>query len=330
MNSALEIASLGRLVETGLIRLSDRNDLLLRRLETARWIEPTGRKNEWGIRSDAVEHVEARLNNLTSTWRLDFEFLRSIELNPYDPRSVEALPTLRKKRSVTGLINRRNWNAAAGLGPKHLPQIASTATLTRDWAIRCRPNNGLTALFSENDLDLYGMASILTECMLPERLWLQFTGFGGTLPTLIVTCENLGAYIDLPLPASTMAIYAPGADIEAAAEVIKALPSARWAHFGDIDPDGLEIATNLAKETGRQLNFYIPSFAEEYLPGRPTATPWRDIPEQRIFKELKRTQKRMFQETFMLDDRLSGDLKQFSMLTTTLSRQTPVVSGSDY
>lgn len=308
MSDALEIASLGRLLENGAIRLVARNERLVHRYHTARWIEPASRKNEWRMRDDAAALVEERLNDLSPSWRVDFDFLRSIELNPYDPRSIEALPILKKQRTITGMVNRRNWNAAAGLGPKHLPQIASTATLTRDWATRCRPNKGLRASFGREDLDLYAMASVLTECILPERLWLHFTGFAGTLPTLIITCENLGAYIDLSLPMTAMAIFAPGADVEAAAAIIKALPSARWNHFGDIDPDGLEIAENLANATGRQTNFYLPSFAEEYLPGRPTDTPWKGIPDEPIFRELKRTQKRIFQEVFMLDDRLPGEL----------------------
>jgi hypothetical protein len=312
MSDALEIASLGRLLENGAIKLVARNEQLVRRFNTARWIEPTSRKNEWRLRNDAAIPVEERLTDLAPSWRVDFDFLKSIELNPYDPRSIEALPILKKQRTMTGTVNRRTWNAAAGLGPKHLPQIASTATLTRDWAVRCRPNKGLRASFEREDLDLYAMASVLTECVLPERLWLGFTGIAGTLPTLIITCENLGAYVDLPLPITAMAIYAPGADVEAAAAIIKALPSARWNHFGDIDPDGIEIAESLATATGRQLNFYVPSFAEEYLPGRPTDTPWKGIPDGPIFRELKRTQKRIFQEVFMLDDRLPGELMELA------------------
>lgn len=312
MSEALEIASLGRLLENGAIKLVARNGQLITRWRTARWIEPSGRKDEWRTRAEALSQIEERMSMLTPAWREDFAFLRSMALDPFDPRVLEALPVLRRQKAITGLINRRNWNAAAGLGPKHSPQIASTATLTRDWIVRFRPNDGLRALFGDRELDLYQMASLLTECALPERLWLRFRAFTGTPPTTIITCENLGAYVDLPLPPSAMAIYSPGADVEAAVALLNALPAARWIHFGDIDPDGLEIADTLGRETGRAVQFYVPSFAEEYLPGRPTETPWKEVPDRQIFHELKRTQKRIFHEVFMLDSRLPNDLLELA------------------
>ncbi len=315
MSDALEIASLGRLLENGAIKLVARNGQLIARWQTARWIEPGPRKGEWRARAEMLSQLEGRMSALAPAWREDFEFLRSMAADPFDPRVVEALPMLRRQRTSTGLVNRRNWNAAAGLGPKHAPQMASIATLTRDWIVRFRPNQGLRALFGERELDLGEMASLLTECALPERLWLNFRAFTVTPPTIIITCENLGAYIDLPLPPTAMAVFSPGADIEAAAALLKALPDTRWVHFGDIDPDGLEIAESLGRETGRAVQFYIPSFAEEYLPGRPTDTPWKGIPDQLIFHELKRTQKRIFQEVFILDGRLSNDLLEMTALT---------------
>lgn len=315
MNNALEIASLGRLVETGLIKLVGRNNQLLRRFETARWIEPTGRKSEWRVRNGTAPSLEARLSEIAPAWREDFQFLRSIERDPYDPRAIEALPALKRQKTVAGMLNRRNWNAAAGLGPKHEPQIAPTATLTRDWVLRFRPNRGLRGVFAEQEVDFHETASALTECAVPERLWLRFQGFRGAPPKLAVTCENLGAYIDLAIPDTAMAIYSPGADIEAAVALLKHLPDAQWLHFGDIDPDGLEIAESLARETGRELNLYIPSFAEEYLPGRPMETPWHKTPDSPLFRELRKTQKRIFQEVFMLDHRLGDELAAMALET---------------
>lgn len=308
MSNALEIASLGRLVETGLIRLADRNDHLLRRFETARWVEPTGRKGEWCVQSGAAAPLEERLCEIAPSWRADFQFLRSIEQDPYNPRAIEALPALKRQKTVSSMINRRNWNAAAGLGPKHEPQIAPTTRLTKDWALRFRPNKGLRGQFADSEVNLYEMASAMTECLIPERLWLRFGGFHGELPKLAVTCENLGAYIDLVIPDAAMAIYSPGSDIEAAAALIKHLPNARWLHFGDIDPDGLQIAKNLAGAAERKMNFFVPSFADEYLPGRPVETPWRNVPDHHLFHELRRTQKRIFQEVFMLDSRLASEI----------------------
>jgi len=308
MIDSLEVASLGRLVETGLIKLVGRNDLLIRRWETARWLEPSGRKNEWRLRNGAGANLEQRLEEISPRWREDFQFLRSIARDPYDPRAIEALPAFKRQKTVGDMLNRRNWNAAAGLGPKHAPQVPATTTLTRDWVLRFRPNVGLRGMLADQVVDFHETALRLTECVVPERLWLRFQGFAGTSPRLAVTCENLGAYIDLVLPDTAMAIYAPGADIEAAAAVLRHLPDTRWVHFGDLDPDGLEIAESLSRETGRELSLYIPSFADEYLPGRPLDTPWHTTPDSPLFTELRRTQRRIFQEVFMLDHRLITEL----------------------
>lgn len=308
MSNSLEIASIGRLLEAGLIRLVERNNTLLRRFETARWIELTGRKNEWRTRSDATHLLEARLCELAPSWREDFQFLRSIGQDPYDPRVIEALPSLKRQKTVTGMINRRTWNAASGLGPKHKPQIAPTARLTRDWVLRFRPNRGLRGIFADQEISFDEMTVALTECVVPERLWLRFAKFSGNLPKLIVTSENLGSYVDLPLPDEAMAIYSPGADIEAAAALIKQFPTVEWLHFGDVDPDGLEIAESLARETGKPLNLYIPSFAEEYLPGRPVETCWQETPDMPLFHKLKKNRRRIFQEVFLLDPRLGEEI----------------------
>ena len=68
------------------------------------------------------------------------------------------------------------------------------------------------------------------------------------LPRAVITCENLGAYIDLPANESTLVIYSPGADTEAAVALLKMFPAAQWMHFGDLDPEGVEISKRIAGE----------------------------------------------------------------------------------
>lgn len=307
MKDSLQIATIARLLETGIIKKNARNDFLIRRFETERLIDPSGRMNEWKARSQAGESFEAKLAALLPTWRDDFLFLRAINRNPFDPRDIESLPALRRRVTAIGLINRRNWNAASGLSPKHQSRVQSNAFLTKDWGLRFRPNKGLQGRVSGELVNFSAIASVLTECFIPERGWMELDGFSDILPTAIVTCENLGAYVDFPSHDSLMIIYSPGADIEPATKLLSMLPEVLWVHFGDIDPEGIEIAENIARETGRDLNVYIPSFASEYLPGRPVKTPWSSSPENPIFAELRKEKKRLFQEVFMLDDRLLQD-----------------------
>lgn len=307
MKDSLQIATIARLLETGIIKKNDRNDFLIKRFETERLIDPSGRMNEWKARSQAAESFEAKLAVLLPAWREDFLFLRSINRNPFDPRDIESLPALRRRVTAMGLINRRNWNAASGLSPKHQSRMPSEAALTKDWGLRFRPNKGLQGRVSGELVNFSAIATVLTECFIPERGWMGLEGFSDILPTTIVTCENLGAYVDFPSHDSLMIIYSPGADIEPATKLLRMLPEALWVHFGDIDPEGVEIAENIARETGRNLNLFIPSFASEYLPGRPVETHWGSIPETPIFAKLKKDKKRLFQEVFMLDDRLLQD-----------------------
>lgn len=311
MKHAVEIVTLGRLIELGIIKLSTRNNQLIKRLEVARWIEPTGRKGEWRLRDGALSKIADRIDILLPCWQQEFKFLRSLDLDPLEPRSIESLAMLRKNQVAVGMVNRRNWNAATGLGPKHSSQKQASATLTKDWVMRFRPNAGLYGIFDTNKIDLWKLSETLSECIIPERLWLRFERFEGVLPSLIISCENLGAYVDLVVPDSAMVIYAPGADIETAAELLRHFPHTDWIHFGDVDPDGLKIAENLAKEVSRQLHFFVPSFAEEYLPGRPVKTPWAEIPDTNVFRKLRRSRTRLFQEVFMLDPRLSSDIATF-------------------
>lgn len=311
MSSALEISLLGRLLKIGLLKVAARSEVFVRRWETARWIEPTGRKGEWRIRDGMSYALEQRLTDIAPNWEVDFEFLRSIGQEPFDHHSIEAIPAFRKTRDVEGLVNRRNWNAAAGLGPKHEAKLLASATLTKDWMLRFRPCDGLKGVFGGKEIRFDEMAELLTECAIPERLWLRLDGFSGAQPRLIVTCENLGAYIDLPLPNGAVAIYAPGADIEPAGGLVKFFPEANWIHFGDVDPDGLQISESLSSIAERQTTFFVPTFADEYLPGRPVETPWRKTPDRPLFDELRRTQKRIFQEVFLLDLRLAGEISAY-------------------
>lgn len=311
MSDALEISTLGRLVEKGTIRRGVRNEYLIRRLEIALWIMPGSRRDEWVIRAEAREAVAGRLAKLLPNWPEHFAFLRSISRDPLDAADIDALPMLRRQVEVpASRINRRNWNAAAGLGPKHRAKAPANCVLTKDWILRFRPNRGLIGIRGDERVDLYEMARQWTECTISERAWAMFDAITGTAPRLVVTCENLGAYIDFPATDSMLVIYSPGADIEASAALLRKVPSAPWMHFGDLDQEGIEIGERLAAETGRTLRVYIPSFADEYLEdaARPMKTRWKDGAHLPLLAKLQGSKRRMFQEVFMLDARLANDV----------------------
>lgn len=159
MSNALEISTLGRLIEKGLIKRGVRNEHLIRRFETARWLMPGSRRAEWVIRAEARESIENRLTKLLPNWSEHFAFLRSIGRDPLDGADIEALPMLRRQVGVSAsCINRRNWNAAAGLGPKHRAKAPANCVLTKDWVLRFRPNLGLIGVRGTEHVDFYEVA----------------------------------------------------------------------------------------------------------------------------------------------------------------------------
>lgn len=313
MSRSLEIVTLGRLIENGFVKEVARNRHLVERFETAQWIERSGRKGEWTVREECKTALEHRLKEISPTWVEDFDFIRSLDRSPYDPAIIKILPVLKHRNTPSGLTNRRNWNAATGISPKHKPKLASESKLTSDWIVRFYPSKGMNAVFSGEEVSLDTIQDLFTECIFPERMWHKFERFSGELPGILITCENIGAYIDLPAPPYAMVIYAPGKDTIGACKLLNSLPGVPWIHFGDIDPAGIEIGKQIAKETNREFKFYFPTFVKDYLPGARFERGWEDkeLLNHSIFTELKKTGHRIFQEVFMLDKRLPDDLEVF-------------------
>ena len=311
MTTFIEITLLARLIETDVIKHSARTAPLIARLATARWIVPSTRQGEWQIRKAARPAIRQRLEKLLPTWETDFLFLRQEGLNPYDPATIKTLPQLQRiLPSAPAILNRRNWNAAVGLGPKHRPKRDPEMELTKDWILRFRPNEGLRLKFPQAQSECGKVTPLSTECLLPERTWKQVLALTGTHPRLLITCENLGAYIDLPPCEGVLILYSPGDDTEAALALLTHLPHVPWMHFGDLDPEGLGIGQRLAQLSERPLRFFIPSFAADYLSyGTPPPTPWPHNVPHPFLEQLKNQNKALYQEVFMLDPRLAADLE---------------------
>lgn len=312
---ALEIALLARLIEHGTSHESTRNRALIQRYETAGWLMPSSRRNEWLVRDEARLHIRSRLAKLLPGWEADFKLLRAHGLDPRKPQDIEALPALRRPAVAEGKINRRNWKSAAGLGPKRKSMLKTEATLTSDWVMRLRPNKGLLAKWEEGSTDLWEMAQSWTECPIPQRQWLNLREFAGIPPAVVITCENLGAYIDLPLPGNALAVFSPGKHTEIAIGLLAKLPTSKWVHFGDLDPEGLEIVGQISRVSGREIALYIPSFASEYVElgmAQKKNIVWEIESEHPVLKALAKRGEGLYQEVFMLDTRLENEIAELS------------------
>jgi len=316
MSKAIEISTLGRLLETGSIKETAQNKDLIYRFQKAGWIKVSTRKKEWVIYKSNEILINDALTALDHEWRKNFQLLRENNYNPHRANSIARLPGLKNQKPLNGPINEKNYNAHFGIGPKNKSRTKQTIKPTRDWLIRFRPNKGLKGIFSSRCYNLSTLARIFSECILPESFWNKFESFvDDTTPKLIITVENLGPYIDLPVPDDYMVVYSPGADYKPVSCFLKALPDVKWFHFGDLDPDGWDIGKRLATESEKTLNFFIPSFAEDYLDRKmplknPRRKSWDVIPDIPVFHELKKTKALIFQEFFMRDERLKSELAE--------------------
>lgn len=307
----VEIALLLRLLLRGSVREASRAAKVIDRLERARWIERSSRAGEWVLTAGSASLAEARLQELLPTWRGDVDLLTRHQLDPTDPAALRTLPALRSLPTAGGFVHRKVWNAVSAAGSKVPSRIGTQAVLTDDWAQRGRVSCSTVLRTALGDVDLLHQTRLLGEFSIPERCWIEASGFVGDLPRLVLTVENLGPLVDLQLPEDCMLLFSQGAAVHGAAAMLRALPDARWLHFGDLDNAGVESGLRLASLSGRAASFYIPSFAEEYLPrALPVRQQWRQSPPAHpVTDVLIRRNLWLEQEVFLLDGRLRTDLE---------------------
>ncbi|ENC6371488.1 hypothetical protein ABKX71_001443 [Aeromonas veronii] len=165
------------------------------------------------------------------------------------------------------------------------PQLANLA-LTQDEVIRIRTLEPLSLVDRHGQQhDMTAMMALLGELALPERTL-------GTLATIgwqgarVITVENKGAFVDYPLQPGQLLLFAPGRNTTLAKQLIPLLPAGvQWAHFGDLDQRGIDIAVELARELNRPAMLWLPCELQPYLDhyARPVRTfaagsgkvPWR-------------------------------------------------------
>lgn len=318
----VEVALLLRLIETGECRESARASSILERFRLAQWVEPARRPGSWKVRAGAAEGLRARLAELSRSWEEDSQLLRANALDPLNPRSHQALAGLKAAHQPEGLLHWKTWNSATSAGSKRVSQLPTTARLTDDWSVRGRVNCPTILQTPHGPVDLQAVTESLWEFSISERGWMAAKGFAGKLPRHILTVENLSPLVDLALPADTMVLFSQGAAVEGAAQLLRAMPSASWMHFGDLDAAGVQIALRLARLTNRPHSLYVPTFANQYLPRKLAAQQaWNCDPfVDPVLKALCSQGAWLEQEIFILDSRLSADIASaFSALTTSTS-----------
>lgn len=312
-----EIALIERILKLGFANDAKWWDFLRNRFVDAGWITQSSRKGQWLIIENSRQQIEFRLNTIWSTRDTDILLLQDNNLDILNPKHLEYLPALREKKSSTlKVLNRRNLYSVSGVGPKQKSIIQNSSVdslITHDAISRFRPNAGLILEINDFLLNLDDVIQTLNEFSISERAIINGLKFKGNLPKTIITIENLGVYIDLVLPEHTLVVFSPGSDIRCATQLLKFFTEANWIHFGDIDPEGIKIAHSLGKALLREPKIYIPSFTNEYLNrAQKKNVIWDNTYGIAVLDILKENKVGIFQEIFILDERLSSDIEKFS------------------
>lgn len=139
-------------------------------------------------------------------------------------------------------------------------------TLTQDEVIRLRTLSPLSLIDLDHRChDMKAQLALLGELVLPERCLCKLQGIEWQGRQL-VTVENKGAFVDYPLKPGELLLYVPGRNTRLARQVIPLLPATvPWAHFGDLDQRGLDIAIELAHALHRPLSLWLPDNLMAYV-----------------------------------------------------------------
>ncbi|BES85428.1 hypothetical protein PEC302107_16280 [Pectobacterium araliae] len=207
-------------------------------------------------------------------------------------------------------------NSKAGLG---LPLIKGQ-TVTHDDVLRLRSqgtemqltfacNNRENVLFADDE------SQWRSECCLPERMLLNLLSVDILSARLIMTVENLGAYVDMPLVDGLILIFAPG---------LNYLPCCRWisqygqgipwVHFPDLDPNGLSIARRISHSLTRPCRIWLPDFwpsahQVNNMMGVGKHA-WDTAPDCPQLTQLKQEQRWIEQEVLVVDYRFNAAIQR--------------------
>jgi hypothetical protein len=219
-------------------------------------------------------------------------------------------------------LHRKTFAAIAGEHSKaivseNIRARAPDLELTGDDVLRVRCNRGLQLVGNDGKiLHCDPIMDCLGEIVLPERAFGESFRLGGMFPGAVMTVENLGAYVDLPAPESLLVVHQPGWNCALSVRFLACLPmTIPVHHFGDLDPEGLQIYDYLRTTSGRDIRLFVPTCWGDYRHshGRVLASPWPSEQQGNVaiglLDELMATQRWLEQEVVLADPGLVGELE---------------------
>lgn len=281
----------------------------------AGWVATTHRTGEVVLREAWRADVEARLTALCPTWRDDVSALEEAGL-PLSPAGWRALRDHRRQGKLpTTLPRRLNQRTAAAALRSHSKALLGEGAraalegvqVTHDNFVRLRPHAGLRVAAPSGDVDAALLVAMCGDVCVTERAFLDGTRLAGPAPEALVLVENVGAFVDLPLPSGWCAAHVPGWNTSMVAPLRDAWPETPAVLFGDLDPNGVSIARTL-QASWPGLRWFVPELARDYLDGAQSGE-WPALGEvPPVIAELSRRSRWIEQEVLLLDSRLVREL----------------------
>lgn len=321
--SELQLTLLEMRVEARTIRRKGNTELVEHFLE-AGLLTRTPRRNEVEVTESGKRQVHQLIDRVWPEWE---EVLARLDAGalPRTARNIEAMLRAIRRPSLHAplppRLNQKTYNASQGRHSKvryRQPSVEGVQ-ITHDGILRMRAPEGMVLRSGPRSMRCGDMAALAGgEILIPERALLDGLAIEGTLPSKVLTVENLAAFLDLASPPDCLTVHVPGLNSTLAIEFIRRLPtvgqSLRFIHFGDLDPNGLNIYAHLRDSLASDMTFLVPPFWEEYVEGywQPLDGDWSGPPlplalslglhalvERGIWLE---------QECFLLDARLTREL----------------------
>lgn len=167
----------------------------------------------------------------------------------------------------------------------------------------------MTLLLGGVEISAADIVATLGELIIPERALLQGLTWRGPKPQVVMTVENLGAYVDLPKDSSMLVLYLPGFNTRLGRAALQWLGSPRIVHFGDLDPSGFMVWRRLCEWFG-EVEWFVPEFWGEHIAerGRKCEWPLIEVEVPALVAELVRSGRWLEQELVIGDPRLAGEV----------------------
>jgi len=302
------------------IKRRRRNERVIDSFANHGWVSHTSRQDEFVITQTGRLIAEKRLSEHWPGWREDLGAFANMGLSPED---ATAWNLFRRAQSnqVPRLLTRINRRTLHAWERRHSKvavsapsELFANARVTVDEVTRLRlPPHSKLFLHDGATVDCDSLMGIFGEVVIPERAWERIRQFEVSSGSAIISIENKGAFVDFPSVPKATLVFLPGDNTSALQQVISKMRNQPIIHFGDLDPDGINIfETFLTKNI--PVQHFVPTYVEEFLitHALPCKGPWprQDYPSLHPIVSILASRSLWLEhEALVLDHRFEAELE---------------------